>query len=401
MTRITSDAPACPDLSPYEDYSIEWWFAQGFIQGKEFRQRKFMVALFRTENIAESNEMADSGMMLLVSVLDPATGRHEFHSRISPAIIANYRNMAREFCKARFPLLLVDSVVNGNLKEAASDIDHGRIVLDESRPEISSHPFHFQWSGFAFRQLDGSVELALTLPGEDQACSLTLRPQAPWLHEPDINLTDRGPVAYVACPRLTISGTRGGEDVTGRAWIDHQWGDYFGWLIADRDDGYHPFGWDWFGINLDDGTDLLLETHRYVNSSKRMINFAYIFRDGRIIPIRDEIALVPTGYWRSPHTMHNYPLYWRLDIPQLEINLDFAPLSLDQEIPVFGMNAIWEGAGLVNGMHKGRPVRGEARLELHGYGYVVRLRDYLFRRFNRFVNRYGPASGARKASQMG
>ena len=41
--------------------------------------------------------------------------------------------------------------------------------------------------------------------------------------------------------------------VTGEAWFDHQWGDFI---------AVGGGGWDWFAVNLDDGTDLTLSLVR-------------------------------------------------------------------------------------------------------------------------------------------
>ncbi len=390
MEGVISSSRQSPDLSPHETFPVEWWFIQGYFEGKRLGRRNFMTALFRAGNSTNART-ADPGAMLLVSTLDPAIGRHTYHSRISPAIIANYRDMARQFGNARFSPLLANTVVNGHLKDALADIDAGRVQLDGHEPSFSAYPFRFQWNGFSFRQHDGMVDLDFALPGNEPACSFRLSPRTPWMNEQDISLNNHGPVAYVVCPRLEIAGTAGDEEVSGRAWIDHQWGGYIGWLMADHNDDYHPIGWDWFGVNLDDGTDLLLMVYRHVNTNKTIANLAYIFEEDRVVRPQQGFSVRPTGYWRSPHTAQKYPVAWRIDIPQAQIGLDFTPRSLDQEIPVFGMNAIWEGAGCVTGTHKGRPVTGEARLELHGYGYVLTLRDFLARRLKRFFNRHRPA----------
>ena len=41
--------------------------------------------------------------------------------------------------------------------------------------------------------------------------------------------------------------------VEGDAWFDHQWGDFI---------SVGAGGWDWFAVNLDDGTDLTLSLVR-------------------------------------------------------------------------------------------------------------------------------------------
>jgi geranylgeranyl diphosphate synthase type I len=88
----------------------------------------------------------------------------------------------------------------------------------------------------------------------------------------------------------------------------------------------------------------------------------------------------PTRWWRSAATRTSYPVEWHLEVPELNARLDFRPYSDKQEIRVFGsIRAIWEGAGIIQGRSWGRPVRGEARLEGHGYGQIHGARDYLSR----------------------
>ncbi len=63
-------------------------------------------------------------------------------------------------------------------------------------------------------------------------------------------------MAYESCPRLALRGRVDGSTVRGEAWIDHQWGNY-GWLKT-LDGETEMLGWDWLGINLEDGTDLIV-----------------------------------------------------------------------------------------------------------------------------------------------
>ena len=46
--------------------------------------------------------------------------------------------------------------------------------------------------------------------------------------------------------------------VEGSAWFDHQWGDFI---------SVGGGGWDWFAVNLDDGTDLTLSLVREADGS--------------------------------------------------------------------------------------------------------------------------------------
>jgi hypothetical protein len=58
---------------------------------------------------------------------------------------------------------------------------------------------------------------------------------------------------YYSVPQLRVTGSvlRGGqrEDVTGEAWLDHEWSSAY---LDER-----AAGWDWIGLNLDDGGALM------------------------------------------------------------------------------------------------------------------------------------------------
>src|ERR671919_798165 len=63
-----------------------------------------------------------------------------------------------------------------------------------------------------------------------------------------------GRTYYYSRPRMDATGTLTLDSsalaVQGTVWFDHQWGDF----IAVGGGS----GWDWFAVNLDDGTDVML-----------------------------------------------------------------------------------------------------------------------------------------------
>ena len=59
---------------------------------------------------------------------------------------------------------------------------------------------------------------------------------------------------------LTLGGTA--FPVTGTAWFDHQWGDFI---------AVGGGGWDWFAVNLEDGTDLMLSLVRDTDGSYPLV----------------------------------------------------------------------------------------------------------------------------------
>ncbi len=361
-----------PDLSPHEGYPVEWWFLHGYFEGTKANRKHFMVALFRA---ADPCHRAESGTMLLLVTLDPVTGANNHHSRISPEIVTNYREMARIFSETRFSSLITPYLLGRHLRKALRDINTGLLHLDRRSPHLAGDPLVFRWGEFAMQQNKDTLDVAFSLPDSGAECAFNLKPQAPWMNEADIKLSDNTPIGYAVCPRMELKGHAGGEAVTGRAWMDHQWGGYFGLLIGGKGERHHPLGWDWFGINLDDGTDLLVQVVRHVNKPQPLQRNAYIFNNGFITRLNDNVDLHPLEYWRSPRTAQRYPVGWRIEIPGAEMKLEFSPHAEDQEIPVFGLKSIWEGAGKVTGTNNGRQVNGDGRLELHGYGFDLNMQD--------------------------
>ena len=80
---------------------------------------------------------------------------------------------------------------------------------------------------------------------------------------------DFGPAGgsyYYSRTRMPASGSvvLDGERlaVTGEAWFDHQWGDFI--TVGGG-------GWDWFAVNLDDGTDVTLSLVRDADGSYPLV----------------------------------------------------------------------------------------------------------------------------------
>lgn len=61
-----------------------------------------------------------------------------------------------------------------------------------------------------------------------------------------------------------------------------------------------------------------------------------------------------TRHWTSPRTGIAYPLNRRLLLPGIGMEIEVAPLAEDQEIPVLGTTAIWEGAVSAEGTIAGQ-----------------------------------------------
>lgn len=172
---------------------------------------------------------------------------------------------------------------------------------------------------------------------------------------------------YVSITRLTVVGTltRGDSStpLSGTAWFDHEWGP--GALPAGA------AGWDWFALQLSDGSDLMLYRMRLENGE------ASPFSTGMFVPAAgaprpiawNDVALSPRTTWTSPHSKATYPAVWSLAMRSLRLEATVTPLVADQELSTEKSTGVryWEGASRVTGTRDGRPISGRAYVEMTGY----------------------------------
>ena len=115
----------------------------------------------------------------------------------------------------------------------------------------------------------------------------------------------------------------GKRQVTGIAWLDHEWSSQY--LPEDA------VGWDWIGINLDDGGALMafrMRDKRGGQPTGRAARCAV--PDGRLAVFSpDEVRFIPGRTWQSARTGITYPVSWQVKAGELELAIE--PLFDDQE----------------------------------------------------------------------
>lgn len=225
---------------------------------------------------------------------------------------------------------------------------------------------------------DGTDRLAAALAPDEAATAgsvaglgLDLRLSAtkpPALHDTDgwIDFGAAGGSYYYsrtamdATGSLTVAGST--LEVTGDAWFDHQWGDFI---------SIGGGGWDWFAVNLDDGTDLTLSLVRDADGSYPLVYGTIVDPDGTVRHVdRDAFTVTVTDRWRSPATGADYPAGWDIELPAEGLRITLTPTVADQELDTRATTGViyWEGSQRVQATRAGRSLGGEAYVELTGYG---------------------------------
>ncbi len=314
------------------DRLTEWWYYTGHLRAQDGRNFGFEFVIFRAErgwfpvswasHLALTDEQGDRFM-------------YDQRSEIGPQVYVN-------------------TPVNGYLFDLTGSDDAGV-------PDLAAAPWQMS-SG-------GGGDASLSAQAADFGLNLTLQATraTPVLHDGD-GWVDFGPAGgsyYYSWPRMAASGTLdlGGQQfaVAGSAWFDHQWGDFI---------AVGGGGWDWFAVNLDDGTDLTLSLVRAADGSYPLVYGTLVQADGSVEHLaQDAFTVTPTGTWTSPHSGAIYPSGWHIDIPGQQLAVDLAPTVADQELDTRATTGVvyWEGSQTVSATRAGQPLGGQAYVELTGY----------------------------------
>jgi predicted secreted hydrolase len=168
---------------------------------------------------------------------------------------------------------------------------------------------------------------------------------------------------YYSLTRMPTHGTvRLGQEsftVTGAAWMDREW--------STSSLGAGQVGWDWFALQLSDGTDLMLYQLRHADGRPDPASSgSFVEPNGTSRTLAfQSFSLESAGTWQSPRSGARYPARWRVRIPSEELDLSVTPLLPDQELDV--SFRYWEGAVAIQGTRHGAPVSGRGFVELTGY----------------------------------
>ena len=365
MELRTSHTHLAADEAPRREDRLEWWFVQGLYETETSGRRHFLCSLFR-ERSTRDKSGTDDAFCLLLSVLDPATGETEKLCQVDESMVGSILERSAAFAKGDGDA----HVVQAFRRELAAFGPPHPIRLAATEPHLAAERLDARWGSFALRQEDGRFTLSFAEPGSGRLCTFNLEPRRDRLAVDDIHVLGRRTMACSVHPRLALAGTVEGEPARGEAWLDHQYGNH-GWLTASAATR-RVLGWTWFGINLDDGSDLLIVIHEDRREGTHVGAWAVFCEEGRDARSLEAFDTEPKRWWVSLETNVHYPIAWRIHVPELDLALDFEPLADDQELPLLGLlRAVWQGAGRVSGTRGGTHVEGRGRLESLGHASLL------------------------------
>jgi predicted secreted hydrolase len=324
------DFPA--DYGPHPDFQTEWWYYTGNLQTADGRRFGYQLTFFRralappAERQDRPSDWATDQVYMAHFALTDVTGnQHQAFERFS----------------------------RGAAGLAGASSPPYRVWLEDWRVEqLEDDPNRVR-----MRAAEGDVALDLRL----------IDRKGPVLHG-ERGYSQKGPNPgnashYYSQTRLETSGTlQVGEEslrVRGWSWMDHEFSTS---ALAPG-----QVGWDWFALQLDDGSELMVFQIRQADGEIDP------FSSGTLIDAygatrhltRDDFTVELEGTWRSPRSGASYPARWTVRVPAANLTLAVEPLVADQELNV--SYAYWEGAVRVEGQHTGAIVTGQGYVEMTGY----------------------------------
>jgi predicted secreted hydrolase len=215
--------------------------------------------------------------------------------------------------------------------------------------------------------------IVLTARSGELEIDLVLTPRKPPVLHGQGGLSIKGPGAgqaswYASITDLRTEGTIQvpGEEklrVSGRSWFDHEFGS--NQLAPDQE------GWDWFGLHLSDGTELMVyQLRRTDGTLEPSSSGTFVAADGSWEHLPgSEITVQAAGTWKSAQSGGTYPGAWSIRIPRKDIEIMITPLVPDQELATEATAGItyWEGAVRLEGRSVGKKITGAGYVELTGY----------------------------------
>jgi len=293
------------DHGAHPDYRQEWWYVTGWLKTARGEDLGFQITFFRARpDMETANPSAFTPRQIILA-----------HAALSDPKLGRLRHDERA---ARTALDLAGS--------------------REGRTNVWVDDWVLELNGDNYRARVRARDFDLELQFESKSAP-TLQGQSGFSRK------GNGPEEasyYYSRPQLIVRGTANGQTVTGTAWLDHEWSSQY--MAAGAT------GWDWCGLNMDDGSSLMA--------------FRMRDKDGAALFAPPGVAFEPLRTWKSPRTGTVYPVSVLVTSGKEKLRLE--PLMDDQELDARASTGTiyWEGAVTA---YRDKTAVGRGYLELTGY----------------------------------
>ena len=330
------------DHGPHPGFRNEWWYLTGNLDSERGQRFGFELTFFRFtlkpgQLQSDSNWQSNQVYIAHFAVTDATNEQFHVAQRVSRGALGLAGAQATPF-----KVWIDDWSIRENPAPGKANQNKGRAVVGNEKWVLTA-------------ATDGlSLHLNLIadkLPVLNGAGGLSQKSAA------------QGNASYYySISRLRSEGSlqMGGQEhaVSGISWLDREWSSSA--LAADQQ------GWDWFALQLSDGSDLMFYNIRKNDGSQDEYSAGtWISKEGEARHLnRNDLSLTVTGEWESTEG-GVYPARWEISAPVLDLLLTVTPLIEDQEL--FTTVRYWEGAVDVTGFKNHVAIEGRGYVELTGY----------------------------------
>jgi len=321
------------DHGPHRNFKTEWWYATGNLTDESGHEYGFQLTFFR-QGLLPGGKPAGSSRFRL-SELPFA---HFAITDVSGHTFRSYQMSSR-----------------GAFGEAGFAIPPGRVAwLNDWSLAMNDHG-------------DLMLKAHSEQQGEERGIDLRLVEERPPLIHGSHGISSKSSKPGHASHYYSLTHLKGTGSVTvngkvqkvsGLVWFDHEWATN----QLDKGDS----GWDWSGLHLSNGDDLMIFQIRDSRGKPAFLTGTLRNPQGMVQTI-DDLSMTPRDPWKSPHTGGLYPTTWVVNIPSQSLELTLSSKISDQEL-VLSPFAYWEGAVRAKGIKASQEITAEGYLEMTGYG---------------------------------
>lgn len=318
------------DHASHDDFRTEWWYYSGALVASDGQRFGYQLAFFRSG--------VDPGSR------NPSrwTVRHLYFAHFAVADLAARRHV------------FFEKMNRAGIGWAGARRDRLHVWNEDWSAELSEgiHRLRARGAGYEI-QLDLEPVRPPVIHGRD---GVSRKGEGPGEASHYVSLTRMKTTGILTTGRRVVP-------VKGEGWMDHE--------FTSADLSPSLAGWDWLGLRLSDGSDLMIYRLRARGERSREIVSGTLVRpDGTTRHLEaGDIRLAPGETWRSPGSEAAYPVRWRVEIPAERIALDARAVFPEQELVTAESTRVtyWEGLVGVSGESRGKAVTGEGYLEMTGY----------------------------------
>jgi len=326
------------DHGAHPDFRTEWWYYTGNLGDPSGKRYGFQLTFFRSQLAEPGSEKTWPK--------NPSAWRTKdlflAHSALSDSETKRFyldERMARS---------------GAGLSGVTRDNDATRVFIGNWSAIIESdtHRLKAPTRGFSI-DLVSKATKPLTAHGIEGYSLKGKRPESASCYYSYTRLQTEG--------WITLSGKP--VPVRGTAWMDHEFSS------APLEDGLA--GWDWFSLQLEDQTELMIYVLRQKSGGNSAASSAtFVKASGEAVRLSyNDFQVEVLERWKSPRSGAAYPSRWRIRVIPLNLELSIVPNLFDQELITEKSTRVtyWEGSVSISGRSGENPVEGFGYVEMTGY----------------------------------